>query len=170
MKAALEDLEKELTSPEMVDQINITVIPSKEAIEASNDKIITSVIETRSATLRGTIASTPPIEWEIFLESMSPNDPYVVSESTQSNKIIVVVNKNHPFLSTQLSGTESVRDYLRQCIYDAVAEWQARAKASTIDANTVKLLKDHLLRVPLQMESHADAEKTAPASAAATVH
>src|SRR5262249_3354878 len=97
--------------------------------------------------------------------------PYVVSESTQSNKIIVVVNKNHPYWSTQLSGTESVRDYLRQCVYDAVAEWQARAKASTIDTNTVKLLKDHLLRVSLQMESHADADKTAPAPAqATTVH
>src|SRR6185369_12337027 len=97
--------------------------PSKEAIEASNDKIIDSVVKTRSATLRGTIASTPPIEWEIFLENMSPNDPYVVSESTQTNKIIVVVNRNHPYWG-QLSGAESVRDYLGQCIYDAVAEWQ----------------------------------------------
>jgi hypothetical protein len=170
VKAALDDLEKELSSPEMVDQINITVIPSKEAIEASNDKIIDSVVKTRSATLRGTIASTPSIEWEIFLENMSPNDPYVVSESTQTNKIIVVVNRNHPYWSTQLSGAESVRDYLRQCIYDAVAEWQARAKASTIDANTVKLLKDHLLRVPMQMESHTDTEKAAAPVSAATVH
>lgn len=169
VKAALEDLEKELTSPEMVDQINITVIPSKEAIEASNDKIIASVVETRSATLRGIIASSPPIEWQIFLESMSPNDPYVVSDSTQPNKIIVVVNRNHPYWITQLSGTESVRDYLRQCIYDSVAEWQARARASTLDADTVKLLKDHLLRVPLQMEAHADAEQPA-AAADATVH
>ena len=67
----------------------------------------------------------------------------------------------------QLSGTESVRDYVRQCVYDSVAEWQARAKASTIDGDTVKLLKDHLLRVPLQMESHADAaQPAAPAGAA----
>ena len=155
----------------MVDQINIAVIPPKETIKANNDRIITSVLQNRSATLHGTIASSPPIAWEIFLESMSPNDPYVVSDSTQSNKIIVIVNRNHPYWA-QLSGTESVRDYLRQCVYDSVAEWQARAKASTIDADTVKLLKDHLLRLPLQMESHADAAQppVAPAAATSTVH
>jgi hypothetical protein len=48
---------------------------------------------------------------------------------------------------------------LRQCIYDSVAEWQARSKASTIDPDTIKLLKDHLLRVPLSMESHAEVEE-----------
>jgi len=66
----LEDLEKELSSPEMVDQINITVIPSQETIEASNEKIIASVVESRTATLQGTIESTPPIVWKIFLEGM----------------------------------------------------------------------------------------------------
>ena len=38
IKAALDDLEKELTSPEMVDQINISVIPSPEIIDASKEK------------------------------------------------------------------------------------------------------------------------------------
>lgn len=155
VKAALDDLEKELGSPEMVDQINISVIPSPETIGASNEKILTSVVDTRTATLNGIINSTPPITWKIFLENMSPNDPYVVSDSTKANEITVIVNRNHPYWITQLVGAESVRDYLRQCIYDSVAEWQARAKASTIDPDTVKLLKDHLLRVPLEMESHA---------------
>lgn len=163
VKAALDDLEKELSSPEMVDQINISVIPSKEAIEASNERIITSVVDTRSATLQGTIGSNPPIAWKIFLENMSPNDPYVVTDSTKANEITVIVNRNHPYWITQLSGTESVRDYLRHCIYDSVAEWQAMAKAATIDPDTVKLLKDHLLRVPLQMESHGEAESPAAA-------
>lgn len=154
VKAALDDIEKELTSPEMVDQINISVIPTPEAIGASNEKIMTSVVGTRTATLQGTIDSTPPIVWKIFLEPMSSNDPYVVSDSTKANEITVVVNRNHPYFRTQLAGAESVRDYLRQCIYDSVAEWQARAKTSTIDSDTIKLLKDHLLRVPLEMESH----------------
>jgi hypothetical protein len=156
VKAALDDLEKELASPEMVDQINISLIPSPQTIEASNEKILTSVVETRTATLKGVINSTPPIAWKIFLEGMSSNDPYVISDSTKPNEITVVVNLNHPYWLTQLTSTESVRDYLRQCIYDSVAEWQARAKASTIDPDTVKLLKDHLLRVPMDMESHAD--------------
>lgn len=150
----------------MVDQINISVIPSPEAIGASNEKIITSIVETRSATVHGVINSTPPIAWKIFLENMSPNDPYVVSDSTKPNEITVIVNRNHPYWITQLVGAESVRDYLRQCIYDSVAEWQARAKAATIDPDTVKLLKDHLLRVPMEMESHAVDAPPPPAVAA----
>ena len=75
-----------------------------------------------------------------------------------------MVNRNHPYWITQLAGAESVRDYLRQCIYDSVAEWQARAKAARLDPDTVKLLKDHLLRVPLQMESHSQEEPPAAMS------
>ena len=155
IKSAIDDLKKELTSPEMVDRINISIIPSPETIGASNERIITSVVDTRTATLQGTINSTPPIAWKIFLEGMSSNDPHVVSDSTKPNEFTVVVNSSHPYWST-LVGAESVLDYLRQCIYDSVAECQARAKAAGIDSNTIKLLKDHLLRVPLEMESHAD--------------
>ena len=85
---------------------------------------------------------------------MSSNDPYVISDSTKKNEIIVIVNQNHPYWATQLVGTESILDYLRQCVYDSVAEWQAQAIVSAIDPDTVKLLKDRLLRVPLEMESH----------------
>ena len=73
---------------------------------------------------------------------MSPNDPYVVSDSTRASQITVIVNTSHPYWTTQLQGAESVRDYLRQRMYDSVAEWQARARASRIDPDTVKLPKD----------------------------
>ena len=156
VKIAIDDLEKELSSPDMVDKINITAIPPKEIIKVSDEKILNSVVSTRRPTQQGTIQSTPPIAWKIFLEKMSPNDRYVVSDSTKTDEITVLVNTSHPYWSTQLSGSESVRDYLRQCMYDAVAEWQARKKTATIDPDTVKVLKDGLLRVPLEMESHAE--------------
>ena len=156
VKAAIDDLEKELSSPDMVDQINITTIPAEETIKVSKGKIIESVVDIRSPTLQGTIKSNPPIAWKIFLEGMSSNDHYVYSDATKTNEITVIVNTNHPYWSTQLAGLESIRDYLRQCMYDAVAEWQAQKKASTIDPDTIKVLKDGLLRVPLEMESHAE--------------
>lgn len=160
-KIALDDIKKELTSPEMVDQIDISVIPAPEVIHASKERILKSVVGTRTATQQGTIGCTPPIAWKIFLQKMSPNDPYVVSDSTLGNEITVIVNLNHPYFATQLGGLESVRDYFRQCIYDSVAEWQARAKTSRIDSDTIKLLKDRLLRVPLEMESHTADEEAA---------
>lgn len=43
-------------------------------------------------------------------------------------------------------------------MYDAIAEWQARKKTSRIDPDTIKLLKDQLLRVSLEIERHAEIE------------
>ncbi len=158
-KVALDDIKRELTSPEMVDQINISIIPTPETIRASKEKIIESVVETRDATEAGTIGSTPSITWQVFLQKMSSNDPYVVSDSTVDNEITVIVNQNHPYFTTQLCSLESLRDYFRQCIYDSVAQWQARAKTSKIDPDTIMLLKDRLFRVPFEMESHATDEE-----------
>ena len=152
--AALDELHTELTSPEMVDHINLAVVPPREAIEASSEKIISSVIDTQDATLKGTIKSVPPVEWKIFLKDMSPNDPYVVSDSTKETQVIVIVNQSHPYWTAELSSAESVLDYLRQCVYDSVSEWQARRMNAEIDPETIKLLKDRLLRIPMELESH----------------
>jgi hypothetical protein len=43
-------------------------------------------------------------------------------------------------------------NYLRQCTYDAIAEWRARHKADDLDPDTIKLLKDDLMRLPSQIE------------------
>jgi hypothetical protein len=61
-----------------------------------------------------------------------------------------------------LRGPESVLEYLRQCTYDALAEWQAGNKVSRFDADTVKWLKDGFLRLPMEMEQH-QADKDAAA-------
>ena len=52
VNAALEDLEKELKSPEMVDQINIISIPPKETIEESGKLIIDSVVDTQGRNIK----------------------------------------------------------------------------------------------------------------------
>jgi len=50
-------------------------------------------------------------------------------------------------------------------VYDGIAEWQARHKAGTIDPETIKMLKDKLLRIPFEIEMHQEA--TADSAAAA---
>jgi len=58
----------------------------------------------------------------------------------------------------QLKGSEGALNYLRHCIYDAIAEWQARRKVACIDPDTIKLLKARLLRVPMEVEEHENDE------------
>ena len=149
--AAIDELKRGLESPEMVDQISIEMIPAAESVDRTFEKIAQSVVSTRDATF---IAVVGPVIVKIYISNdMSPNDPYVTVDSTGLEEILVVINTVHPHWS-QLKGSEGVLNYLRHCTYDAIAEWQARSKASRIDPNTIKLLKDQLLRVPFKMDEH----------------
>ena len=152
VKAAIDELEKELSSPEMVDQISIQVIPLPEIISETNNRIVKSVVENSLPQQQGNIQSDPRIAWRIYFEKGSPNDQYAYGDSANPDEITVIVNTEHPYWRTQLGEARSILDYLRHCVYDSLAEWQARVKSSKIDSGTVKLLKDRLLRVPFQIE------------------
>ena len=100
------------------------------------------------------------IEVWVYIVSgdFGPNDPYVVCEAGQDGKIIVIINMQHPHV-LNVEGEQGLINYFRHCVYDAVAEWQAQRLRSKLDANTVKMLKDQLLRVSFQMEQHASQVK-----------
>ena len=150
IKIAVAELEKELESPELVDQINlsINVVPPTDALVASREKVINSVVETRTPTLHQVIRTTPPLTMKIFLGSdLSERDAYVYQEATKPTEIIVTVNQNHPFWTTQLRGAEAVLEYLRQCTYDALAECHQRFPR-IIELNGIEIespLEGHLV-------------------------
>jgi hypothetical protein len=166
VQIAVAELEKELESAELVDQINlnVSVVPPQEALVASREKVINSVVETRTPTLERVIRTTPPLTIKLFLGAdLSERDAYVYQEATRPTEIIVTVNQNHPFWTTQLRGPEAVLEYLRQCIYDALAEWQASNKVSRFDPDTIKWLKDGYLRLPMEIERHQTDREAAAA-------
>ena len=39
-------------------------------------------------------------------------------------------------------------------VYDAIAEWKAQQRSADLDPDTVKLIKDGLLRVSMEIEMH----------------
>lgn len=152
---AVDELKRELTSPEMIDSIRIELVPPEAVVTESVKKIAQSVSSTREATFGAKIYD---LNVQIYVAAdMSPNDPYVTVDGTSTNNVTVVVNTQHPHW-LQLKGSEGVLNYLRHCTYDAIAEWQARSKAARIDPNTIKLLKDKLLRVPIELEEHISEE------------
>jgi hypothetical protein len=153
---AIDELRTELTSQEMIDQIEITIIPPAEAIRESLARIAEPVKKTRAPTISARLGSLEI--WVYVVGEMSPNDPYVISESALADKVIVIINTQHPHMG-QLDGSVGVMNYFRHCIYDAIAEWQARRKSGGIDPETIKLLKDSLLRVSLTIEQHVVDQK-----------
>ena len=162
---AIDGLRTELTSQEMIDQIEITMVPPAEAVKESLARISEPVKTTRTPTISAKVGAL--VVWVYVVGDMSPNDPYVISESGDADKVIIIINMQHPHVG-QLDGSTGVMNFFRHCIYDAIAEWQARRKIGRIDPETIKLLKDNLLRVSLTIEQHAVVE-TQP-DEAATVH
>jgi hypothetical protein len=150
---AVDEFKRELESPEMVDRISLEDVPPPDVVETSLKGIV-SAVGRRAERFKASIGHV--LEIRGYLEHLSANDPYVVDDAPTEDELLVIINTAHPHWS-QLKGSEGVLNYLRHCTYDAVAEWQARKKTANLDPNTIKLLKDQLLRVPMLMEMHSGA-------------
>ncbi len=147
--AAISTLRQELTSKEMVDQIEITLVPPPEDLKSAQ-KAIADEVTKGQADFIAKIGEKLTVS--VFIEeSMSANDPYVIYDSAKSDALCVIINQNHPHFH-MIEGTDGVANYFRHCIYDAIAEWQAGNKVGSLDASTIKTLKDGLLRVALKLE------------------
>jgi hypothetical protein len=164
---AIVELKRELTSPQMVDQIRFETVPDKDAVDQSFQHYLTStVLAMRDATLSATVAG---LQVRVYVvHDVSTNDPYVAIDSAREKEVLVLVNAEHPHFGG-LKGPEGVLNHLRQCVYDGIAEWQANAMACRLDPNTIKLLKDRLLRVPFEIAEHTGDEdgNSAPVSPSA---
>lgn len=153
-QTAVKELEREIRSPEMVDRISVQpneIDSLAPVFKAAEHQVVQQVVQQAAQQFRATIGDRLIIL--LYLEALSPNDPYVLDECPNDNELIVIVNTSHPHW-TQLQGSSGVLNYLRHCTYDAVAEWQAGRSTARIEPDTVKMLKDRLLRVELEIERH----------------
>ncbi len=153
---AIAELRDELLSPEMIDKISITVLPPEDELTESLERIARPVKTQRQPDIR---AKLDQMEVWVYIvgSDVGPHDPYVISEPGDDDKVIVIINMQHPHVS-HVEGEQALINYFRHCVYDAVAEWQAQRLRGKLDPNTVKMLKDQLLRVSFQMEQHAQAD------------
>ena len=147
---AVDELVRELSSPELVDAIRLSRVPPPETVlevfrpikDAVRDRESTYTAESGDLEILG-----------FLMEDASPNDPYVVVDSTDRARVLITINVRHPHW-LQLNGAEGVLNYLRHCTFDGIAEWLARIQSASLDPDTIKVLKDRLLRIPLEIEMH----------------
>ena len=150
IQTAVEEFQSELSSMEIADLLTLEEVPPPALVEEAFRPLLES-IDLSDPAFGGRIGALDVHGYMNYDSSV--NDPYVSVESPQATLVIVVVNMQHPHIH-QLGGSEGVLNYLRHCTYDAIAEWQAHRRSSEMDPNTIKLLKDRLLRLPLQIEMH----------------
>lgn len=150
---ALDILETEVTSVEAENYISKidTETPSNEYLHNSYERLIERETS-RNPSLNVNIGETNPINVLVYFTEQSEFEPYVVIEATgDENKVIVVINRVHPHFK-KMNNEETVTNFIRHCIYDGVSEWKALNLRGEIDPDTVKYLKDGLLRLQYQIQ------------------
>lgn len=148
IQMAVEELQAELSSAEMIDAIEIKTVPPVELVEAALQPLADAAGRVQP-TFSAMVGNIEVLGFLVY--DVSPNDPYVAVEATQDNRVQVIINMQHPHRN-QLEGAQGVLNYLRHSSYDAIAEWQARQRAGRIDPDTIKVLKDQLLRLAVRLD------------------
>ncbi len=148
--AALNRIEGEIESAKMQTFLRTYEVPSPSPIKKTNELLKNTIVKTFTPDLKAKINKL--VVSLYLVKDMSPNDPYVIIEATESeNAVIVIINLAHPHWS-QLTTDESITNFIRHCTYDGVAEWKAYVATGKIEPDTVKLIKDNLLRIPMTID------------------
>ena len=150
IQAAIDELQQELSSEVLSNAITLEIVPPPEAVQQAQLPLRDSVAD-REPTFQANFEGFPLDIRGFLVNDASPNDPYVVVEATANERVLIIVNTQHPHWK-QLSGSEGVLNYLRHCTYDGIAEWKARRNKAGLDPDTIKILKDMMLRLPLEIE------------------
>lgn len=145
---AVESVIENLNSKAFQDVLlNNTILPT-EAIEQTNNETIDRLLRIGSSTYEYSIDG---ITIRVILsENSSPYDPYlIVRPLGGEDRIDIVININHPYWM-DLGDNNSRFNFLLSCIYDGVAEWKAGFRLHRLDPDTIKMIKDSLLRLELK--------------------
>ena len=151
VSVAVEELQAELDSSELADLIDVEEVPPPDVVTEQMEGQLEGIDEKEVRFSQTWTVHEGEIKILGYLEANSANDPYVVHECSTDERILVLINMNHPHVMG-LNGAEGLVNYLRHCTYDAVAEWQATRKTAAVHPDTVRLLKDKLLRLPSVIE------------------
>lgn len=152
--AAVRTLEEELLTPDFLDKLQLDdALPPDDQIDESNH----AVVENAESVDPAFEAALGDMTIRVYIDTLgSVNDPYFVNEDREDNQIVVVVNALHPHWS-MLEGENAVVNYLRHCVYDAVAEHRA-ARRNRLEPDTVKRIKDNYLRVSFDVLQRGDGD------------
>lgn len=142
----------ELSSKEL-NEFLTTVDPLPEEILKTSFENIAYTIQNES---------TPKFEKQIgnsikvivYFNEVSELEPYVLFvQSFQQDIVSVIINNLHPVIQ-DLQSTDSLVDFFRNYIYDGVAEWKSYKLTDSIQPNTVKFVKDGLLRIQSEIRTN----------------
>ncbi len=157
------DLKSEFTSSEMKDALTTAALPPPETITANNQHLVQSLAPEDEI---GRLDILPDLTVVISLKETSPYEPYVVYvPGAQAHILHVIINGLHPYYQT-LQAKDAISECVQQYIFDAVSEFKASKLTARVSPDSVRNLKNGLLRARAEQIENADAEVRDLATAA----
>ena len=154
-ESAVTIMESELKSFEIKDLIN-TIQPYPEnIISTSFNKTLQHIVSDHLPNIEVTLGEGEnQILVVVYFSERSEFEAYVLTETTiEEFKVVVIINLLHPHV-VDMDSDETFTNFVRHCVYDGVAEWKALKLRGSIQPNTIKFLKDNLLRIPYNIKAN----------------
>jgi hypothetical protein len=149
----VQSLTNEFTSAEMRDTVNMASLPPIEAILATNQQRVQSLSESDKVAV---LPITDQLTIIVSLQDKSEYEPYLtICPAAVSGEVHVIINALHPYYQS-LAADAAIEECIHQYIYDAVAEYRAYQLTARIVPDTVRRLKDSLLKAPIHQNENAN--------------
>jgi hypothetical protein len=151
----VDSMKNEFTSNEIKDALNNAALPPPETITANNRQLLNSLtVEDEIARL----SILPDLTVIISAKETSEYEPHVTFVPGAAAGVLhVIINGLHPYYLS-LSG-DAIDECIHQYIFDAVAEFMvSKMLAARLNPDSIRRLKDSLLRARADQLDNADAE------------
>ena len=156
VKDLVNSLKQEFASSEMKDAVANTMLPPMEAILANNQQLVSSL---KPEDQIGSIEVTGDLKVVVSMKEVSGFEPYVTLVSAaDAGTIHVIVNGLHPYY-LGINSADAIDECVRQFVYDAIAEYRVSKLAARLTPNSVRRLKDALLRVNVVKSENLSADQ-----------
>jgi hypothetical protein len=140
---AIDEIKSIVSDPDFADLVNVTEVPAPEIVQATLQPLreATQTLDPDSTFEIG------PLKVKLFMDSSgSPNDPYFLGDYVLEDEVSVCINTRHRFWEDYVTDTQDILIYTLNCVYDAIAEWKCMKRTGEIRPDTVKVIKDALMR------------------------
>lgn len=151
----IKSMQGEFTSSEIKDALNNAALPPPETLAANNQQQLMSLTAEDEI---GRLKILPDLEVVISLKETSEWEPHVTFvPGAEASVLHVIINGLHPYYQT-LEAKDSINECVQQYIFDAVAEFKASKLVARVNPDSVRRLKNDLLRARADQMANADAE------------
>lgn len=151
----LEGMKKEFLTDELSDTLNHAMLPPIDTIVNNNHQQLRSLTKEDVATTFD-LKSGPKVI--VSLQERSEHDPHLtIVAGADTGTIHVIINRLHPYYIS-LESTDAIEECIRQYLYDAISEYRVSKLMAQINQDSVRRLKNDLLRAQiLRIENAAAA-------------